>query len=85
MNEFGRVVRYKINTQKSPVFLYTNKTYQKMKLRKQSHLSLHQGFPGGSAVKNPPAGDGFDLWVRKIPWRRKWQLTPVFFHGKSHG
>ena len=27
----------------------------------------------------------FGLWVRKIPWRRKWQLTPVFFPGKSHG
>ena len=24
MNEFGRVVKYKINTQKSPAFLYTN-------------------------------------------------------------
>ena len=22
---------------------------------------------------------------RKIPWRRKWQFTPVFLHGKSHG
>ena len=22
---------------------------------------------------------------RKIPWRRKWQPTPVFFPGKSHG
>ena len=28
---------------------------------------------------------GFDLWVRKIPWRRKWQPTPVFLPGKSHG
>ena len=28
---------------------------------------------------------GFDPWVRKIPWRRKWQLTPVFPPGKSHG
>jgi len=26
----------------------------------------------------------FDLWVRKIPWRRKWQPTPVFLPGKSH-
>ena len=25
------------------------------------------------------------LWVGKIPWRRKWQLTPVFLPGKSHG
>ena len=28
---------------------------------------------------------GFDPWVRKIPWRRKWQPTPVFLLGKSHG
>ena len=28
---------------------------------------------------------GFDLWVRKIPWRKKWQPTPVFLTGKSHG
>ena len=27
----------------------------------------------------------FDCWVRKISWRRKWQPTPVFLHGKSHG
>ena len=24
-------------------------------------------------------------WVRKIPWRRKWQPTPVFLPGESHG
>ena len=28
---------------------------------------------------------GFDTWVGKIPWRRKWQPTPVFLPGKSHG
>ena len=27
----------------------------------------------------------FDPWVRKIPWRRKWQPRPVFLSGKSHG
>ena len=26
-----------------------------------------------------------DLWVRKIPWRRKWLPTPVFLPGESHG
>ena len=32
------------------------------------------------------AGDGgFDPWVRKIPWRRDWQPTPVFLPGESHG
>jgi len=28
---------------------------------------------------------GFDPWVGKIPQRRKWQPTPVFLPGKSHG
>ena len=27
----------------------------------------------------------FNPWVWKIPWRRKWQSTPVFLPGKSHG
>jgi len=26
---------------------------------------------------------GFDPWVRKIPWRRAWQPTPVFLPGES--
>ena len=25
---------------------------------------------------------GFDPWVGKIPWRRKWLPTPVFLRGK---
>ena len=28
---------------------------------------------------------GFDPWVGKIPWRRKWQPPPVFLPGESHG
>ena len=28
---------------------------------------------------------GFDPWVEKILWRRKWQPTPVLLPGKSHG
>ena len=38
-------------------------------------------------VKNPPAMQEvgrFNTWVEKIPWRRKWQSTPVFLPGKSH-
>ena len=27
---------------------------------------------------------GFDPWVRKILWRRKWLPTPVFLPGESH-
>ena len=28
---------------------------------------------------------GFNPWVRKIPWRKKWQPTPVLLPRKSHG
>ena len=38
-------------------------------------------------VKNLPAMQ--ETWARflgrKIPWRRKWQPTPVFLSGESHG
>ena len=27
---------------------------------------------------------GWDLWVRKIPWRKEWLPTPVFLPGESH-
>ena len=49
------------------------------------------GFPDGSASKASTCNIGrhrrlgFDPWVGKIPWRRKWQPTPVFLLGKSHG
>ena len=46
-----------------------------------------QGFPGGSdgTVCLQFRRRGFNPQVRKIPWRKKWQLTPVFLPGKSHG
>ena len=28
---------------------------------------------------------GFNPWVRKIPWRRAWEPTPIFLPGESHG
>ena len=53
------------------------------------HSSM--GFPGGTSGKEPACQCrrhkrcGFDPWVRKIPWRRAWQPTPVFLPGESHG
>ena len=51
-----------------------------MRLRGASQVVL--------VVKNPPANAGdmrhrSDPWVGKIPWR--WQSTPVFLPGQSHG
>ena len=57
-------------------------------------LNNIQGFPSGSVGKELicNAGDqlqcvkpGFHPWVEKSPWKRKWQPTPVFLPGKSHG
>ena len=42
INEFGKVAQYKINIQKSFAFYTPIMNYQKGKLRKQSHLHLHQ-------------------------------------------
>ena len=46
------------------------------------------GFPGGSVGKESTCqcrSHRFNPWVGKIPWRRKWQPTPVFLPGKSLG
>ena len=58
------------------------------------HLSAiitDTSFPGGACDKEPTCQCwrckrcGFDPWVGKIPWSRKWQPTPVFLPGESHG
>ena len=50
-----------------------------------------KGFPGGTSGKEHVCQCRrckrlrFNPWVRKIPWRRAWQPTPVFLPGESHG
>ena len=48
------------------------------------------GFPGGGSGKEPTCQCGrhrcrFSPWVGKIPWRRAWQATPVYFPGEPQG
>ena len=47
---------------------------------------MYKGFPGDSDGKEPAcnAGDLGLIPVRKIPWKRKWQPTPIFLPGESH-
>ena len=58
-----------------------------MRLLKYSTQLL--GFPGSSSDKEPTCQcrrykrHGFDPWVKKIPWRRTWQPTPVFLPEES--
>ena len=47
---------------------------------------MHHGLPGGASDKEPTCQcrcqrHRFDAWLRKIPWRRAWQPTPVFLSG----
>jgi len=37
--------------------------------------------PGGLIALPERQARGFDPWVKKIPWRRKWQPTPVLAWG----
>ena len=50
-------------------------------------VCLYGGFLSGSVVKNLPEMQETQVrsLVRKIPWRRKWQLTPILSPGKFHG
>ena len=45
------------------------------------------GFPSGSVIKSCLQCEkhGLDPWVGQIPWRRKWQPTPLFLPGKFRG
>ena len=51
-------------------------------------ICINKGNPGDSDSKRiclQCRRHGFDFWVRKIPWRRKWQPTPVLpeeFYGQ---
>ena len=47
-------------------------------------IFLYVGFPGKESACKCRRHE-FDPWVGKIPWRKKWQPTPVFLPGESHG
>ena len=52
----------------------------------QEAITKTLGFLDGSVGKEFACGTGdtrgFNPWVGKIPWSKKWQLTPVFLPGK---
>ena len=55
-------------------------------LMRMSHVNWIS-FPGGCSKESACQCRRykFDPLVGKISWRKKWQLTPVFLFGKSHG
>ena len=71
----------------------------KLSLRKASVVMIFnltvsvraKGFPGGPRGKEPTRQCRshkkcrFDPWAGKIPWKREWHLTSVFFPGEAQG
>ena len=49
-------------------------------------ITVTQGFPDGSVVKNPPANTGDKTQSRagEDPLEKEWQPTPGFLPGTSH-
>ena len=71
-------------------FYLTHRNFQLSKLDFLLYLLCFY-FPDGSGGKELAHQYrrlnrcGFNPWVRKIPWRRKWQPTLVFLPEKFHG
>ena len=55
------------------------------------HMHIYVGLPRWPGGKEPTCQCrrhkrcGFNPWVRKILWKRKWQPTLAFLPGESHG
>ena len=93
----GQVTKFPHSTQhgkKGNVYCFLNIVHRVAKSWKQlEQLSMHTCTIciGGVSGEKPACQCGrhkrcrFDPWVRKIPWRRAWQLTPVSLPGESHG
>ena len=48
-------------------------------------VSYNSCFPGGANGKEPSKEMQVQSLGQEDPWRRKWQPTPVFLPGESHG
>ena len=63
----------------TPAHLHWKSALRKDMVKRSSQTSLV-----AQMVKSLPTMQ-FDPWVGKIPWKRKWQPTPVFLPGESQG
>ena len=65
-----------------------NIIFMKIRYRLLNLGVSHEYFRGGAVGKESTCQCrkcGFDLWVGKMPWSRKWHLSPIILPGKSHG
>ena len=73
----------------SPIWSYL--WFQVSNFRFSLHPLMNNGLPRWHSSKESTCQrrrckrHRFDPWVRKIPWSRKWNPTPIFLPGESHG
>ena len=90
---FNRKLRRELSKCLLPMYWLTSKSafYELTLCHWSWSLLVQRASQVALVVKNLPAnaGDikrcGFNPWMGNIPWRRKWQPTPVFLPRKSHG
>ena len=70
ISEFSKIAGYKISTQKSLAFLYTN--------NEKSEREIKESIPFTTATKR------INYLGINLPQRRQWHPTPVLLPGKSH-
>ena len=72
-----------LETNSTVLYISPSKIPEKYKLQ----LGPSRGTDGKDPIcqYRRPKSCGFNHWVGKIPWRGKWQPTPVFLPRKSHG
>ena len=78
---FYQIGHYKVL---SRVHVYRKYMLTYLKLEKHGGYKLFSASPGRN-WDFPLAPAGSLPSVRKIPWRKKWEPTPVFLPGESHG
>ena len=66
------------------LFQFPIMSYHPVKLNSRASL-VDQWLGGKKKTTCQCRRRGFNSWIRKIPWRRKWKPTPVFLPGKSEG
>ena len=79
------VVRVSVMVAAGPVGTVGNQLW--LQPRRQNP-NMVTGFPGGTSGKEAACQckrHGYSSWIGKIPRRRKWQPTPFFLPGESHG
>ena len=64
---------------------YKSTTLQLKKEKEKRYSVKGHIFTAAVSLTSQCRRPGLDPWVGKIPWRRKWQPTPVFLPGESHG